>query len=165
MHLSLDELLKKAKNMRQMLVNINNQLTGENNFDRLLVLVCMGKGGFLSLDTLPNHATMDLICNSSELFEEIVPYLDQQFLYQCMDDSVKAETMQCVNTVRQNNISKIVREEYYFKAITILYQVLLETIAPDDELWEEFTYRLVAKWNKVNRDFIQAIHHKKASKF
>ncbi|MBM7855638.1 hypothetical protein JOC37_002040 [Desulfohalotomaculum tongense] len=159
MHLSLDELLKKAKEMRKLLLNIKNQLLNESTFDRLLVLVCMGKGGFLPIEALPNHTTMSLICESSELFEQILPYLDQQFLYQCMDKATKAEMMQCVNTVRQNNIAKTVRDEHYFKALTILYQVLFETIVPNNDLWDEFTYRLVARWNKFNKEFIQAMHH------
>lgn len=164
MHLSLEELLRTCKKLRKMLLDINNQLSKDNPFDRLLLLVCMGKGGFLSLETLPNHSTMGLICDSSELFNQLFPYLDQQFLYQCMDSSTKAEIMQCVTTVRQNNIAKITREEHYYKALTILYQVLLERVSHNDDLWDEFIYRLMNKWNKLNRKFIQNIHRLPANK-
>ncbi|WP_031513737.1 hypothetical protein [Desulfofalx alkaliphila] len=157
MHLALDELLKKSKEFRRQLLQIRKLLPDELTFDRLLVLVCMGKGGFLPLVALPNHATMELICKSTELFEEILPYLDQQFIYNCMDEGTKSEIMQSINTIRHSNISKTVRDEHYYKALTILFQVIYETISPSNNLWEEFTYRLVAHWNTVNREFIQSI--------
>ncbi len=155
MILALDELLKKAKTLRALLLKISECLPEEENgFDRLLLLICMGKGGFLSSTALPNRATMNLICQSSELFEEILPCIDQQFLYQCMDQGTKAEMMQCVNTIRHVNIAKTVRNEYYFKALTIMYQILYEVIAPKDNLWEEFIYRLAAHWNENYKKYI-----------
>jgi hypothetical protein len=154
MYLALDELLNKTEELRKIILNIRKQLIDDYSFDRILVLVCMGKGGFLSLETLPNRAVMHMICESSDLFEQILPYLDQQFLYQCMDNGSKAEIMQCINTVKQRNISKTVREEYYFKALTIFYQIIYETIAPNEKLWEELTYRLMCHWNNFNQEFI-----------
>lgn len=153
-YLALDELLYKSEELRKILLNIRRQLPEDYPFDRLLILICMGKGGFLTLETLPNRAVMHMICESSELFEQILPYLDQQFLYQCMDNGTKAEIMQCINTVRQQNITKAVREEYYFKALTIFYQTIYDTIAPDEKLWEELSYRLMCHWHNLNRDFI-----------
>ncbi len=157
MILALDELLKKAKCLRTLLLEIRDSFPDESDFDRSLVLVCMGKGGFLSLQSLPNRVTMNLICQSSELFEEILPCIDQQFLYQCMDEGTKAEMMQCVNTIRHVNIAKKVRDEYYFKALTIMYQVLYEIVAPQENLWEEFIYRLVAHWNENYKNFVEEI--------
>ncbi|MEG6615481.1 hypothetical protein V6C27_03450 [Peptococcaceae bacterium 1198_IL3148] len=159
MYLALDELIQKTKTFRALILKIYDQLPEETNFDRLLVLVCMGKGGFLSLESLPNQAIMNMICESTELFEEILPFLDQQFLYQCMDKGTKAEMMQCIYTVKQNNVAKAVREEYYFKAVTIFYQVLFENICHHDELWEEFVYRLVTTWNSFNKDFLHRFRH------
>lgn len=156
MYLALDELLKTTKKLRKLLLKIKGELPGEVIFDRLLLLVCMGKGGFLPLVMLPNHKVMNLICESSELFEEIFPYIDQQFLYQCMDDSAKSEILQCVSTVQLISVSKTVQKEHYFKALTILYQVLYEIIIPNDDLWEEFTYRLVAHWNNNDKHFVHA---------
>lgn len=153
-YLALDELLNKTEELRKVILNIRRQMTDDYSFDRILILVCMGKGGFLSLETLPNRAVMHMICESSDLFEQILPYLDQQFLYQCMDNGTKAEIMQCINTVKQRNISKAVREEYYFKALTIFYQIIYEIIAPDEKLWEELSYRLMCHWNSFNQEFI-----------
>lgn len=153
-YLALDELLNKTEELRKIILNIRRQMTDDYSFDRILVLVCMGKGGFLSLETLPNRAVMHMICESSDLFEQILPYLDQQFLYQCMDNGTKAEIMQCINTVKQRNISKTVREEYYFKALTIFYQIIYEIIAPNEKLWEELSYRLMCHWNSFNQEFI-----------
>jgi hypothetical protein len=161
MYLALDELLKKTKTFRALLLDIKEQLPEETAFDRLLVLVCMGKGGFLSLESLPNRAVMNLVCESSELFEEILPYLDQQFLYDCMDNGTKAEIMQCINTTKQHNVSKTVREEYYFKALTIFYQVLYENICRNEDLWEEFSYRVVNTWNNTNRDLLHRYRYQK----
>ena len=160
MHLTLDELLKKSKRMQRLLVKIKDHLPDEAEFDRLLVLVCMGKGGFLPLTALPNHHIMSLICESSDLLQQIMPYVDQQFLYQCMDEGTKSEIVQSINIIRQNNLSKGLREEHYFRALTIFYQVIYETAACKGELWEEFIYRLVAHWNSVNKDFIHAVHER-----
>lgn len=153
MYLSLDDLLSKTEKMRKIILDIRGQMLDDYSFDRILVLVCMGKGGFLPLEALPNRAVMQLVCESSDLFEQILPCLDQQFLYQCMDNGTKAEMMQCINTIKQRNVAKAVREEYYFKALTIFYQVIYDAIAPNEKLWEELYYRLMCHWNSFNQSF------------